>query len=137
LTKKINFIKSLFNLYQGEWYDKKDVTRDKLMIITNPIVPIYTCEKSNDTEEKVEIIKKNGTVDLVGGGITCNACLKSYKTRTTFNRHVCKDVDNSIICKFCNREFKTKYNRINHETRCACVSTIEKVVDNRIKRILL
>jgi len=50
--------------------------------------------------------------------ITCNVCLKSYKTRTTFNRHVCKTIDNSIICKFCNKEFKTKYNRKNHEIKC-------------------
>ena len=50
--------------------------------------------------------------------IACNVCLKSYKTRTTFNRHVCKAIDNSIICKFCNKEFKTKYNRKNHEIKC-------------------
>ena len=50
--------------------------------------------------------------------ITCNVCLKSYKTRTTFNRHVCKAIDNSTICKFCNKEFKTKYNRKNHEIKC-------------------
>ena len=50
--------------------------------------------------------------------ITCNVCLKSYKTRTTLNRHVCKAIDNSIICKFCNKEFKTKYNRKNHEIKC-------------------
>ena len=48
----------------------------------------------------------------------CNVCLKSYKTRTTFNRHVCKVIDNSIICKFCNKEFKSKYNRKNHEIKC-------------------
>jgi len=50
--------------------------------------------------------------------ITCNVCLKSYKTRTTFNRHVCKATDNSTICKLCNKEFKTKYNRKNHEIKC-------------------
>jgi len=49
---------------------------------------------------------------------TCNVCLKSYKTRTTLNRHVCKAIDNSTICKFCNKEFKTKYNRKNHEIKC-------------------
>ena len=132
------FIKSLFNLYDGEWYVNEDSNRNNLMILTNLTESNYTnCEKTNDREEEVEIIKKNGIIDLVGGGINCNVCLKSYKTRTTFNRHVCKDIDNSTICKFCNREFKTKYNRINHETRCGCVTTVEKMVDNRIKRLLL
>jgi hypothetical protein len=50
--------------------------------------------------------------------IKCNVCLKNYKTRTTFNRHVCKISDDSIICKFCNKEFKSKYNRKNHEIKC-------------------
>ena len=115
----LSFIKNLFNLYEGEWYDKEDVTRDKLIILTNPIEPIYTLKKTNDIKERVEIIKRDDDA-----GIKCNVCLKSYKTRTTFNRHVCKDIDNSIICKFCNREFKTKYNRKNHEIRCASVTSI-------------
>lgn len=130
------FIKSLFNLYEGEWYDNKCVIKNRL-IVTNSSESNYTiCEKPNDTEENVEMIKKNGVINLVGGGITCNVCLKSYKTRTTFNRHICKDIDNSTICKFCNREFKTKYNRIHHETRCGDVTTVEKLVNNKTKRFM-
>lgn len=130
------FIKSLFNLYEGEWYDNKCVIKNKL-IVTNSSESNYTiCEKTNDTEENVEMIKKSGVINLVGGGITCSVCLKSYKTRTTFNRHICKDIDNSTICKFCNREFKTKYNRIHHETRCGDVTTVEKLVNNKTKRFI-
>jgi hypothetical protein len=130
------FIKSLFNLYEGQWYDNKCVIKNKL-IVTNSSESNYTiCEKTNDTEENVEMIKKSGVINLVGGGITCSVCLKSYKTRTTFNRHICKDIDNSTICKFCNREFKTKYNRIHHETRCGDVTTVEKLVNNKTKRFI-
>jgi hypothetical protein len=82
------------------------------------------------------MIKKSGVNNLVGGGITCNLCLKSYKTRTTFNRHICKDIDNSKFCKFCNREFKTKYNRIHHEMRCGDVTTIENLVNNKTNRFI-
>lgn len=28
--------------------------------------------------------------------INCEVCLKSYKTRTTFNRHICNSTDNSV-----------------------------------------
>ena len=108
----LSFIKNLFNLYEGEWYDNDIVNINNSMILTTPV------------EEKIKIIKRDEISNLDDDGITCNVCLKSYKTRTTYNRHVCKAIDDSITCNFCNKEFKTKYNRKNHEIRCASVTSI-------------
>ena len=69
--------------------------------------------------------------------ITCNVCLKSYKTRTTFNRHVCKAIDNSIICKFCNKEFKTKYNRKNHEIKCNEIHNQSLLEENEKLKLII
>lgn len=129
----LSFIKSLFNLYEGEWYDKGDVTGDKLMIITNPIEPIYT-------EEKVEIIKRDEIINLIDDGISCKNCGKIYSNNVTFNKYItlnrCKIPDDSLLCRYCKTTFKNKYIRKTHETRCGNVTTIEKMVDDRIKRLL-
>jgi hypothetical protein len=134
------FIKSLFNLYEGEWYDNELVNRDKVMVSTNPIEPIYTCEKTNDTEEKVEIIKRDEIINLIDDGITCKNCGKIYSNNVTFNKHItlnrCKNPDDSLLCRYCKTTFKNKYIRKTHETRCGNVTTIEKIIDDRIKRLL-
>ena len=67
----------------------------------------------------------------------CNVCLKNYKTRTTFNRHVCKISDDSIICKFCSKEFKTKYNRKNHEIKCNETRTQSLVEENEKLKMII
>jgi hypothetical protein len=136
----LSFIKSLFNLYDGEWYDKDGVIIDKLMVLTDSVEPIYNFEKTNDNEEKVEIIKRDEIINLVDDGITCKNCNKIYSNSVTFNKHItlnrCKIPDDSLLCRYCKTRFKNKYIRKTHETRCGNVTTIEKMVVDRIKKIL-
>jgi len=142
------FIKSLFNLYDGEWYDNEDSNRNNLMILTNLTESNYTnCEKTNDREEEVEIIKRGEIINLVDDGITCKTCGKIYSNSVTFNKHIklnrCKISDDSILCRYCKMTFKNKYIRKTHETSNVCVKNgltitdVEKMVDNRIKQLLL
>ena len=69
--------------------------------------------------------------------INCDVCLKSYKTRTTFNRHICKSTDNSVNCKFCNKGFKTKYNRKNHEIKCSEVQSQTLLEENKKLKLII
>ena len=69
--------------------------------------------------------------------IKCDVCLKSYKTRTTFNRHICKSTDNSVNCKFCNKGFKTKYNRKNHEIKCNEVQSQTLLEENEKLKLII
>jgi len=137
----LSFIKSLFNLYEGEWYDK-----NKIKVLTNPIESIYTCEKPNDIEEKVEMIKRDEITKLIDEGITCKKCGKIYSNNVTFNKHIklnrCKIIDDTILCRYCKMSFKNQYIRKTHETNGICVkgrvsvTDVEKIVDARIKRLL-
>ena len=141
------FIKSLFNLYEGEWYDNRDVIKNKLMVLINSPESNYTtCEKTNDTEEDVEVIKRDEIINSVDGGLTCKKCGKIYSNNITFNKHIklnrCKITDDSILCRYCKMSFKNQYIRKTHETNGVCVKNIvfvtdvEKIVDARIKRLL-
>jgi hypothetical protein len=52
----------------------------------------------------------------------CNLCLKQYKSKTTYEKHVklnrCKVPDNRTDCKYCSKIFANKYNKNRHEDIC-------------------
>ena len=54
--------------------------------------------------------------------LCCNKCSKKYKNIHTFDKHIklnrCKIIDNSINCKFCDKVFINKYNKLRHEKKC-------------------
>lgn len=68
----------------------------------------------------------------------CEICLKKYKTKATLARHVCKTIDDGLDCKYCNKVFKNKYNRRNHESKCGEEFNKTLVCENeKLKRIIM
>ena len=72
-------------------------------------------------------------------GITCEVCSKIYKTMRTYRQHITYKRCNKVIvpkpvfsiCQYCEKDFKTKQNRLRHEERCSKNVNLE--VSEKIK----
>ena len=54
--------------------------------------------------------------------IACDKCSKMYSSISSYNRHIrlnrCKIKTNEMVCNYCDKSFKSKQSRQNHEIKC-------------------
>lgn len=110
-------IKDIFDMIDGEWYNKASDNDYKQDVLNNVI--------SNKTKNITPTVIS--TSDQENNAITCSVCSKIYKNLITYNKHISlnrcqvKVFDN--ICKYCNSIFKTKQNKQKHELSCSSNKT--------------
>ena len=74
-------------------------------------------------------------------GITCEVCSKIYKNMRTYTQHINYKRCNKVIvpkpifsiCQYCEKDLKTKQNRLRHEERCCKNVNLE--VSEKIKLV--
>ena len=59
----------------------------------------------------------------MNSSIKCDVCLRDYKNRSNYDKHIrmnrCRiRIPYDVNCSYCSKSFSTKYNKIRHENKC-------------------